>query len=63
MNQPCLTYFDPGCWLTRLIISGLKAAPEITANGAVVRITGDGVALEFRCKAAVEREGVYTIKL
>ncbi len=63
MNQPCLTYFDPGCRLTRLIISGLKAAPEIMDNGTVVRITGDGVALEFRCKAAVKREGVYTIKL
>ena len=63
LDQPCLTYFNPDLRLTRLIMSGLKTAPEITANEMVVRITGDGVDLELKYRTAVEREGVYTIKL
>ncbi len=63
MDQSCLTYFDPGCRLTRLIITGLKTAPEIADNEMVVRITGDGVDLELKYMTAVERGGVYTIKL
>ena len=63
MNRPCLPYFDADYRLTRLIMSGLGTAPEFSDNGTVVRIVEDGVALVLKCKTAVEREGIYKIKL
>lgn len=62
-DRPCVTYFDPECRLNRLILSGLKTAPQIRDDEKVVRVAGDGITLELKYRTAVSSEGITRIVL
>ena len=47
-NRPCLAYFNDSSRVTRLLVNGLKEAPEIIEGERKVIMKSDGVSIELK---------------
>lgn len=63
MNHPCITWFDNAFRLSRIVINGLKEAPEIIANENRFRLNYDKVAIDLIYKSMNEKDGFYILEL
>ena len=62
-NHPCLTWFDDSFRATRLVINGLKQAPEVVEGGKKLILKIDGLFLELPFTAFRVKDTVYRIDL
>ncbi|HSQ34566.1 MAG TPA: hypothetical protein VLQ89_01110 [Candidatus Binatia bacterium] len=62
-GHPCLTWFDHSLRVTRLVINGLKQAPEIAGGGKKLILKTDGISIELPFTTFSVKDTVYRIEL
>jgi ketosteroid isomerase-like protein len=62
-NHPCLTWFDDTLRATRLVVNGLKQAPEILEGEKKLILKVDGISVELPFAAISVKDSIYRVKL
>jgi hypothetical protein len=62
-GHPCLTWFDHSLRVTRVVINGLKQAPEIAGSGKKLILKTDGISIELPFTTFSVKDTVYRIEL
>jgi len=62
-NHPCLTWFNDSARMTRLLINGLKKAPEIIESEKKMIVKEDGMTIELRYARVSLENGLYRFEL
>ncbi|MFA6127259.1 MAG: hypothetical protein WC699_08150 [Bacteroidales bacterium] len=63
MNQPCITWFDNALRIEKLVLNGLKEAPEINENENKLIIRNTNITLELKYLKISQNGSVYSIEL
>jgi len=62
-DHPCLTWFDNSLRVTRLVINGLKQAPDVVEGGKKLILKVDGFSIELPFTAFNVKDTAYRIVL
>jgi hypothetical protein len=62
-NHPCLTWFNDSARVTRLLINGLKQAPEIIEGEKKVIMKSNGVSIELKYSRMSFNKTLYIFEL
>jgi len=62
-DHPCMTWFDNSLRVTRLVVNGLKLAPEVDEHGKKLILKSDGCTIELPFTTFSMKDMVYRIVL
>jgi hypothetical protein len=62
-NHPCLAYFNDSARVTRLLINGLKRAPEVMESKKTLTLKDNGISIELRYSNLSLNNDIFTVEL
>jgi hypothetical protein len=62
-DHPCLTWFDNSLRVTRLVVNGLKQAPDVVEGGNKLILKTDGISIELPFTSFNVKDKAYRIVL